>query len=184
LDELGVEFEGAGEFDSHLASAARGVDAGIPHALLVVKLERVAEVCRECGPEAEAALVDVVRMTLYNQIGTEINATRIEPNRIAILKPGCLPRDARALGRRVRTALEGGQFLWQGLCFRLGATVGVLEMTDHSVPLEDQMAKATRACEAAAALGGDGVVVTTGRPEEQAALEREREWREHLNEII
>jgi len=71
-----------------------------------------------------------------------------------------------------------------GLCFRLGAYVGVLEMTDHCVPPADQVAKASRASDVAESLGGDGVVVTSGRPEEQVALEREREWRDHLSGVI
>ncbi len=178
-----IALETPARFEERLAAAAREADRGIPHALLVVTVERFANVVSECGADAEAALLAIVRGALYQQLGASAFATRLEVDRLAAVKPACLPRDALALGKRVRVALEGGQFVWKGLSFRLAAAVGVLELADASVPPADQVASATRACTAAAALGGTGVVMTGG-PGSELELAAEEAWREHLREVI
>ena len=180
----GIEFVESDRFEEQVLAAARRVEQGVPHVLLVVKLDHATVVSQECGEEAEAALFDVLRHALDQQIGCGACASRLRADHIAILHPGCLPRDALALGKRVRTALENGQFVWKGLSFRLGASVGVLELDGASVRPSDQVARAARASETAAALGGDGVVVDAGTPEDRLAQDRERGWREHLQEII
>jgi len=182
--EPGMVLETRERFQSQLGSAADQVAQGVPHALLVVKVERVTDVARECGSDAEHALIAIVCARLFDQVGTRAVAARIGDDRFVILRPHCLPRDALALGRRVRVALEGGQFVWKGLSFRLGANVGVLELADTAVAPGDQIAHAERACSAASALGGDGVVLSTGRADYEAMLEAEEEWREHLREVI
>ena len=172
------------QFEREVAAAAARAAGGVPHALLVLALERVVDVRRECGPAAEAALVSIVQRALFDLAGPAALGTWLRPDRLAVLHPRCLPRDALAFARRARIALEGGQFLWQGLSFRLGAYIGVLELRGPDVMPGDQIARALRACEGAVALGGDGIVFGAGDPAEQAALDAENAWREHLREVI
>ncbi len=179
----GIALDTPARFEERVAAAADQVGRGLPHALMVVTVERFADVARECGPEAEAALLAIVSASLYEQLGAGAFGARLATDRLAVVRPACLPRDALALGKRIRVALEGGQFIWKGLSFRLAAAVGVLELGDATIPPADQIAAAARACAAAAALGGTGVVMGGGQRQE-LELAAEAEWREHLREMI
>ena len=66
----------------------------------------------------------------------------------------------------------------------MGATVGVLELEEQPEGIDDLLGCAAEACAAARSFGNDGVLLLTGRPGEQEAVERERAWREHFNEVL
>lgn len=156
---------------------------GIPHALLVFRVLGLAKVTEHGGASAEQALLDVICNVLANQFGPDQVAARVAPDTFATLHRRCLPREAPSIAARIKTGLEGGVFSWQGMQFRLGVTIGVLELGDTASPAQ-YLARAMRVCDEAGRLGGSGMLFFGGHPGEEADLAREQEWREHLREIV
>ena len=179
-----IGFADEPEFRSAVVRAASLVTAGVPHAIFVVHVARLASVRRHCGNEAELALVTKIRRLLAHRCEPWLAHCRTRIDQIAILKRDCRRRDAVAIAHGICDVLDRETFSWHGLSFRLGATVGLLELEDVPEGIGDWLARATDACAAARSLGNEGVLMLTGRLGEQAVVDRERAWREHINEML
>lgn len=174
----------AGHFRDDLARAARDAAADRPQTVFVVQVERLPAVARQCGRNAASALLDAVDRRLDQALGTLRVECRAGESRIAILKEGCGRRQANELGHRICAALDDEVFHWGSSSFRLSASVGVLEMEERPARIDDLLEQANEACEAAHSLGNEGVFVFSGRARERESLDLERDWREHLTEVL
>ena len=171
-------------FRGALAHAAARVTAGVPHAIFVVHVARLASVRRHCGHEAEEALVAAIHRLIEQTCGPCLARCRTRVDQIAILKRDCRRRDAVAIAHAICDVLDRETFSWHGLSFRLGATVGLLELENLPEGIDDWLGCAVDACAAARSLGNEGVLMLTGRLGERAECDRERAWRAHINERL
>ena len=167
-----------------LRDAARGVAAGVPHALFAIHLEPFARAADECGEEGASALEQVVLGALQMQIGHSLCIARVSGDDFALLKDRCLPRDAPALAQRLRGALQGGTFRWHGRAFRLDACVGAVEVLPEDGQAEAMLSRALEACYAAQALGSRGILVVDGDNDPCGQVRGEQQWRDHIREIL
>lgn len=168
----------------HIRKAMVDVGAGIPHALLVLHLERFADVVEHCGAEAEPALLELVGKTLIEQTVPALCACRVAFDEFALVKGRCLPTEAATLGRRLRGALEGATFRWSDRPFRLGVSIAVVEMGDELRQASATLESAIEACNAAKSLGGDGILLIEGDADPRSLLQAEQQWRDHIREIL
>jgi GGDEF domain-containing protein len=171
-------------FREATARAMHLAAGGIPHAVFVIHIERLKCVTERCGYEAGESLVAEIMQRLVRKCGPWQAYCRLSAERIAILKKDCSCRDAMAFAHRINDALGGEPFRWRGLTFRAGAAVGLLELDRQVEGIDDLLGRAAEACAAARSLGSGGVVVFTGLPGEREALDRERAWREHIQETL
>lgn len=174
----------ASTFRDAVARARQRVAAGIPHAIFVIRVERLRDATEHCGHEAGLVLLEKIDRLLVREAGPWNADCRPSVDQIAILKQDCRRRDAIALAHRICNVLNAETFCWHDLTFRVGATIGVLELEEQPEGIDDLLGRATEACDAARSLGNDGVLVFTGHPGEREAVERERAWREHISETL
>jgi GGDEF domain-containing protein len=172
------------EFEAWVDLAARQSAAGVPHALFVIHLERLADISARCGPAAEKSLLDLVVLTLNNLVGHRFPACRLKEDHIAVIKDGCPLSMAPMTARQICAALEGGTFIWHGRHFRLGANVGITDLHPEAGGPRALIHRALRACGAAQELGNRSYLILEGTPKESRELARDRDWFEHLSETI
>lgn len=183
-DRPRAQFASEAEFREAIARARALVTAGVPHAIFVIHVERLQNVIRQCGQEAEEALLETIGRLIERECGPWLAHCRTRVDRIAILKRDCPRHRAVTFAHRICDVLDSEVFRWRGLTFRVGATVGLLELENQPEGVDDLLGRATDACMAARSLGSDGVMVLTGQPGEQARVERERAWRDHIHETL
>lgn len=172
------------DFEPSVDTASRRASAGVPHALLVIHLERLVDISNRCGRKAERSLLDLVGLTLGNLVGHRYPACRLSEDTIAVIKDGCPSSLAPMVARQICAALEGGTFIWHGRHFRLGANVGITSLRPSPRGPGSLIDRGLKACAAAQELGNRSYFVLDGAPEESRRLARDRDWFEHLSETI
>lgn len=171
-------------FERAVGMAASRDQAGTPHALFVIHVERLNDIAHGCGRDAEAAVLDLIALVLSNLTGDGFPFCRLDKDRIAVVKSGCPLSRAPAVARQIHASLEGGVFKWQGRQFRLRASVGAVLLRTASEGVAGLIQRARDASVAAQELGDQGCILLDGTPGETARLKKEREWFEHLSETI
>lgn len=164
-------------------AAARGA-AGTPHALFVLHLERLDDVANRCGPEAENTLLDLVALVLRNLTGDQFPLCRLAIDQIAVIRERCVPSQVSVLARQMRTALEGGVFIWRGRHFRLAVHVGAAVLLPEPGGPGALVRRAGKACHAARESGVAGCIMLDGSERERARMKTDRAWIEHLGQTI
>ncbi len=164
-------------------AAARG-EAGTPHVLFVMHVERLNDIARGCGRVAESAALDLIALVLCNLTGEGFPFCRLEKDRIAVIKRHCAPSLVPALAGQIRTSIEGGVFNWHGRRFRLGVSVGAVVLLPDAEGPRRLIERAREASFAAQGPGIQGCLVLDGSDEEKSRREKDRAWFEHLSETI
>jgi GGDEF domain-containing protein len=171
-------------FKRSVGIAAARSASGVPHALFVVHVERLADITDRCGFGAEGALLDLAALILTNLTGDRFPLCRLENDQLAVIKDRCVPSQVSTIARQMRTALEGGVFIWQDLHFRLGVNVGVVVLTPAPGGPGALIRRAREACVAARELGNRGCLLLEGTEREKARIEKDRAWFDQLRETI
>lgn len=179
-----AHFVGRRRFRLDAAHAAEHASRSAPRALFFVHVERLREVSRRCGGAAGRALSSIVERRLDETCGSTLARCHAAVDDYALLKEECGGDEADAMAHRICAAIDGETFVWGSATFRLRATVGVLEIDERPVRLDDLVDRAADACAVARSLGNEGVVVIDGHPGERESLEHEQDWREHLNSVL
>lgn len=172
------------DFEGSVGIAVARAEAGVPHALFVLHVERLAEIGGRCGREAETALLDLVALVLTNLIGDGYPLCRLADDRVALIQGRCAPSRVPGVARQMRSVLEGGVFVWRSGRFRLGVNVGAAVLVPAPGGPGALIRRAREACVAARELGGRGCVLMDGTERQRIQLERERIWIERLRETI
>jgi len=172
------------EFRQALLQALQSCNAGRPNVLTHLDVARAADIHEAYGREGMQALEDLLHAILYNQLGPGAPVLCGSDCAITILLCDTLPRDAIAVARRLRGAVDRGTFRWQGHPFRLGASLGVVELEPEPSRPEPWLERVREACAAAQELGGSGIQMVSAEKDAWGAIEREREWHKHIAEVI
>ena len=72
------------DFIERLRNAARGVAAGVPHALFAIHLEPYARAADECGAQGASALEQVVVGAIQMQIGPSLCVAQVSGEEFAL----------------------------------------------------------------------------------------------------
>ena len=171
-------------FARDAARVAEQASRETPRALFYVHVERQREIAERCGTDAEHALNSVIERRLDEALGSTIARCHSSVDDYAILKDRCGREEASAMAHRICAAIERETFVWQAATFRLGVSVGVLELDERPQRVDDLLDRAEDACSVARSLGNDGVVVLDSRPGQRESVARVQDWREHLSEIL
>ncbi len=171
-------------FARDAARVAEEASRDTPRALFYVHVERQREIAERWGADAAHALNSVIERRLDEALGTTIARCHGSVDDYAILKDRCGREEASAVARRICAFLERETFVWRAATFRLGASVGVVELDERPPRVDDLLERAEDACAIARSLGNDGVVVVDNRPGRRESIAREQDWREHLSEVL
>ena len=171
-------------FIEHLEQALARCAEGRPNALLHLDVARAHDIRETCGARALGALRDLVQTITYNQLGPGVPACLIRDCAMSLLLEDMLPSDAAIRARRLLVSIDDGTFSWHGHPFRLGAHIGLVELGATTTPPEGWLSLAQEACKAAGELGGSGIRAVPLGDDAWRDLERDRDWHDHLAEVI
>lgn len=172
------------EFRRILVHALQTCDSGRPNVLAHLEVARASDIHDVYGKEGVKALDDLLHAILYNQLGPSTPVLCGNDCAMTILLVDTLPRDAIAVARRLHGAIDRGTFRWHGHPFRLGASLGVVELEPEPPRPDLWLDRVREACAAARELGGSGIQLVSAEKDAWGAIEREREWHKHISEVI
>ena len=140
------------------------------HALCYLDLDQFKIVNDTCGHVAGDDLLRQVSGLLKMQVRTSDVVGRLGGDEFAVLLCGCPLDRARDIAESLRKAICAYQFIWDGQRFDIGASIGVVAISDQSEGLMEVLSAADIACYEAKHAGRNRIHVY--HPDDQALQQR------------
>ncbi|NUS38752.1 MAG: diguanylate cyclase [Lysobacter sp.] len=146
-------------FESRLERAiTTAAGQGCHHTLLYFDLDRFKAVNDRGGHVAGDELLRQLAALLRKQLRERDTLARLGGDEFAVLLEDCRPGDAACVAEKLRSAVAGFEFVWEGERFRIGASIGQLDFADGAHSPDELLARADELCYRAKALGRNQVV--------------------------
>jgi len=146
-------------FEGALATAIASARDGLHrHCLLYIDLDRFKPVNDSAGHAAGDALLQQVAKTIRGCCRNHDMAARIGGDEFAVLLSDCPVANARTVAEKIVRAVGALDFVWGGRTYRVGASVGIAEISRDAASPLGPMGEADAACYAAKARGRATVV--------------------------
>ena len=163
------------EFDNRLQLALQSArDGEGPHALLYVDLDQFKVVNDTCGHSAGDRLLRDVTALLQQKVRSADVIARLGGDEFGILAQHCSIEQATRIAEAVRQAVRDYRFTWEQNTASIGASVGVVEITQDSDSVAALLSAADIACYAAKDAGRNRVHVYDA--DEVSGRHREMYW--------
>jgi diguanylate cyclase (GGDEF)-like protein/PAS domain S-box-containing protein len=169
-------------FESRLERAiATAAEQGCTHALLYFDLDRFKTVNDRGGHVAGDELLRQLAALLRKQLRERDTLARLGGDEFAVLLEDSRPGDAAFVAEKLRTAVSGFEFVWEGERFRVGASIGQLDFQDGGHTPAELIARADELCYRAKARGRNQVVASDVMEDDDAPPLPGREARRHAS---
>jgi len=148
------------EFERRLArvvASAQGSDTA--HGFCYIDLDRFKAVNDTCGHGAGDALLRQLAGVLRGELRGRDTLARLGGDEFAVLLEHCDLDQARRIAEALRVAVENFRFPWEGNTFKLGASIGLVEINRSCDSEADVVRAADKACYRAKHAGRNRVQV-------------------------
>ncbi len=171
------------EFDNRLTSALQNAREGAgTHALLYVDLDQFKVVNDTCGHIAGDRLLRDVTSLLQQQVRTADVIARLGGDEFGILALHCTLEQATRIAEQIRLAVHEYRFFWEQNSACIGASIGVVAITQETDSVPSLMSAADIACYAAKDAGRNRVHVHNSN--EISGRHREMYWVSRVSRAV
>lgn len=148
------------EFDLRLARAvASAREKGFAHAVCFIDLDQFKVVNDTAGHAAGDALLKQVPALLRGRFRERDTLARLGGDEFAVLLENCPLAEATKIAHRIVSTFNDWRFVWEGRPFQIGASVGVVGITEDSIDEGEVLCQADVACYAAKEAGRNRIHV-------------------------
>ena len=164
------------EFENRLDAAldATRSNPDVKHAMVYVDLDQFKVVNDTCGHPAGDQLLKQVTGLLQTRVRASDVIARLGGDEFGVLLEHCDPATAIRLADGLRQAIRDYRFVWQGQTLQIGASIGIVEITDGTQSIAELMSAADMACYSAKDGGRNRVQLYD--PASASARHREMRW--------
>lgn len=148
-------------------ATARAADE--PFCALFIDLDRFKLVNDTGGHAAGDALLRDVANELAAQVRKSDTVARLGGDEFAVLLSNCPVAQAETIAEKLRSSVVAYQLLWEGHCFGVGASIGLVPVDASYATAADVLRAADAACYAAKRQGRNCVAVHGAAPPSHAA---------------
>ena len=153
-----------GEFEWVIELALQSVRKnGGTHCVCYVDLDRFKIVNDTCGHLAGDALLKQLAAGLPGLLRDTDVVARLGGDEFGILLEDCSADDAQAIVAKVHQFIKNSRFLWDNEFLKVGASVGIVEITPQSESVSTILNDADAACYVAKEHGRDQININSGR---------------------
>jgi diguanylate cyclase (GGDEF)-like protein len=145
-------------FEGALGPAAQGA-AKAPFCALFIDLDRFKQVNDSGGHAAGDALLCGIARLIAGLVRKSDLAARLGGDEFAVLLPACPASQGLAIAEKLCAAVSDYRLDWEGQRFTVGASVGLVHVTDDRSTVADVLRSADAACYAAKRRGRSRVEV-------------------------
>jgi len=154
------------------------------HALFYLDLDEFKVVNDTCGHFAGDELLRQLAALLHSHVRNNDTIARLGGDEFGIILDDCAPDKAVVLATKILHAIQDFHFVWEGKSFRVGASIGVVEINRHSKNIADVMAIADAACYSAKDRGRNRVHVAERNDLEIANRRGEMQWVSKITQAL
>src|SRR5271165_5983772 len=164
------------EFENRLTAAVEDVrlDAACTHSLLYLDLDQFKLVNDTCGHPAGDQLLKQITGVLQSRVRTGDTLARLGGDEFGILLQNCSLDQALRIAESLRQAIRDFRFIWQDGVLEVGASIGIVEITNETPTVANVMSAADVACYSAKDLGRNRVQLY--KPDDVPERHREMHW--------
>ena len=147
------------EFERCVGQARAQAELGEVHALCYLDLDGFKLINDTAGHEAGDELLKAISRLAHDRIRSRDTVARLGGDEFGVLLEHCELAKAVEIATDLQQAIADLDFTWQGEAFPVGASVGVVPITETSGRTADLLRAADAACYAAKEAGGSQVQV-------------------------
>jgi diguanylate cyclase (GGDEF)-like protein/PAS domain S-box-containing protein len=164
------------EFENRLTAAVEDArqNAQARHVLLYLDLDQFKLVNDTCGHPAGDLLLKQITGVIQSRVRGGDTLARLGGDEFGILLQDCTQDQALRIAENMRQAIRDYRFTWQGGALAVGASIGIVEITDEIPTVANVMSAADVACYAAKDSGRNRVQLY--RPDDMPERHREMHW--------
>ncbi|MGE0030167.1 MAG: PAS domain S-box protein [Steroidobacteraceae bacterium] len=168
------------EFESRLSSAIESAraDSHVRHAMIYVDLDQFKVVNDTCGHPAGDQLLRQVTGLLQTRVRANDVLARLGGDEFGVLLEHCTPEQALRIADSLRQAIHDLRFQWGTNTMQIGASIGIVEINQHTESVATLLSAADIACYSAKDGGRNRVQVYD--PASASARHREMRWMSRL----
>ena len=164
------------EFENRLTAAVEGArqNTQARHVLLYLDLDQFKLVNDTCGHPAGDLLLKQITGVIQSRVRGGDTLARLGGDEFGILLQDCTQDQALRIAEGMRQAIRDYRFTWQGGALAVGASIGIVEITNEIPTVANVMSAADVACYAAKDSGRNRVQLY--RPDDMPERHREMHW--------
>jgi diguanylate cyclase (GGDEF)-like protein len=149
------------EFETSLGHLLDNVDVGAPHCVLYLDLDQFKIVNDTCGHRAGDELLKQIAILMRSCIREQDILARIGGDEFGIILSSCNTKNAGKLANAIIQAMTEYRFHWEKYKFRVGVSIGIIQVVRENSNLGDILKHIDAACYAAKEGGGNRFHVYT-----------------------
>ena len=154
------------------------------HALFYVDLDEFKVVNDTCGHVAGDELLRQLSSLLSQQVRSHDTIARLGGDEFGILLNDCKSEKAVKLATKILHAIQDFHFVWEETTFKIGASIGVVEINHNSKDIANVMGIADTACYSAKDSGRNRVHVAEKNDLEIANRRGEMQWVSRITDAL
>lgn len=172
-------------FESHLRRLLVDTEKNqTQHAMLYLDLDQFKLVNDTCGHVAGDELLRQLSRLLQSELRDSDYLARLGGDEFGILLEKQGHDEVNEVAERLRKVVEEYVFVWKEKSFRVGISIGVVNVDSESITLTDVLSKADMACYIAKDSGRNRIHIHTPDDEEIALRHGEMHWVAKINEAL
>ncbi len=154
------------------------------HALCYVDLDQFKVINDTCGHAAGDALLSQIADLFRGQIRERDTLARLGGDEFGVLLEHCGLQQAKRVADTLRRAVDEYRFIWDNKPFRIGVSIGVVQITEDSRDIAALLQAADRACYVAKDGGRNRIHVYHAHDAELARRHGEMQWVSRIQQSL
>jgi diguanylate cyclase (GGDEF)-like protein len=146
------------------------------HALCYMDLDQFKIVNDTCGHAAGDEMLRQISALLKEAVRDNDTLARLGGDEFGVLMEHCSPDNAYRVTRAIQAAIQEYQFVWENRSFRVGVSIGLVQITDKTNNLTELLKVADVACYMAKDKGRNRIHVHCDEDSELAKRQGEMHW--------
>ncbi|MCO5160739.1 MAG: EAL domain-containing protein [Mesorhizobium sp.] len=172
-------------FETKLGQLIAGLaDAPGSHAMMFLDLDQFKIVNDTCGHVAGDELLRQMARTLQQEVGPGDMVARIGGDEFGIILPERSLEKATEVAERLRVSVQDLGFRWNSRAFAVSVSIGLIEVSDPSMSLEEALQAADVACYLAKEKGRNRIQIHISGDAELEARIGEMAWVQRIRRAI
>ncbi len=173
------------EFEKRLALALHTASSqGRQHVVMYLDLDQFKIVNDTCGHAAGDQLLRQVSALLKEQVREGDSLARLGGDEFGVLLENCPLQEAIGIADKLRLCIADFRFVSEGKAFSIGASVGVVQVSDGMLNLTDILSAADAACYMAKDKGRNRVQLYRPHDSDVSMRRGEMEWVSRLQTAL
>ncbi len=154
------------------------------HAICYLDLDQFKVVNDTCGHAAGDELLRQLSEALQRIVRKRDTLARLGGDEFGVLMEHCSIEDAHRVTSSLQKVIQDHQFTWAGHNFKVGASMGLIPITQDAGTMSDLLREADAACYKAKELGRNRIHIAHVQESETNKQRSGNQWAHRLNEAL